>query len=1529
MLIYILHSDDVSTFRLPSEVAGDYILTDTDENGKNRSLVNISSVSGKWYFNGTDDISIYYNGSYNSQIEVVPYNFYTICYYNSVNINLYVAPGNETSYIMKCVPGDTTLLVGSDSSCDFIYSSTSLAGKQIQLNYTNGVWNYVNLDKKTPVYLNKKRRDEGIISSFDSLFAMGLRLIFVGNIIVVVFPPQTIHTLPNNLLDVSLNFAVDNNISKEVYKEFYNSGDYFFKSPVFKKKIAEYEIEITAPDVKTKSTNSGLLSQVVPSALMSVTSLISLYFSVTNFGKVAGTGVSSEQLSQNKETLITSAVMCIIMLITGIAWPIIEHIASLIKDKINSVKRVITYNKYLSRKYKELKKELVDEKSALNFNSISLQQCQEAIKMKNSNLFANNVTSNSFLSVRFGIGKVKSLIKFNYKRPDMIVQNDKLYDKIDDLIETGKYIDDVAFVFNIKNSSLAVVDPLNNYDNYLNAILLQLMTLHDYNNLKFVVLTEEGSNLNKIKNLNHCWNNEKTFRYFATNIHEAENISTELMKIVNKNNEKEDIKSIETYYIVVSDCIENYKSLKIIEYILRNTGKNDPKQCMGILMFTNKVNNIPTGCDFFINYSENECSIFNSEMDEDGITKFKPTCIDETINFYSCVEALSDIPITVSLSDGAQGTLPTKLGFLEMYGVGKIEQLNIFDRWKNAPISTTLTAPVGVDAMGDLIYLDLHEKKHGPHGLVAGMTGSGKSEFIVTYILSLAINYSPDEVQFVLIDYKGGGLAGAFENKKNGIRLPHLVGTITNLDKAEMSRTLVSIKSELQRRQRVFNQAKDKLNTGSIDIYKYQVLVRDGSLDEPMSHLFIICDEFAELKAQQPEFMDELVSAARIGRSLGIHLILATQKPTGVVDDQIWSNSKFKVCCKVQSADDSNEMLRKPDAAYIKESGRFYLQVGYDEYYVLGQSGYSGVQYVPSEKIVTNTDNSIDFISNSGDVFRNAVQKAEIENVDNTVKLGEELNNILRYIIGVAESNNYQYHKLWLDNVPDLLYYGNLVKKYTDIKPLPFNICPLVGEYDDPENQSQGSVNLALTGAGNVAIFGAPGAGKYTFISTMIFSSIINHSTKEINFYILDFGSGKFNMFSSAPQVGDILTINDKKKLSYFFYMIEKEISTRQKYYAANGGDFLLDVKNGKAPFPNIVVVVYGAEVFKETYDELYDGIFASITRSCSKVGIEFVLSTSTNGLGLSVEGNIKKKILIQLADETDYQYLIDGARPPSKKPGRGIIAINDIPMEFQTALITTEGTEKQYLDSILVKLKTVILEKAKKVPEVPKKIALADVLPAVTDLTSVPLGVNIFTAQNESFNFNNKVTLMAASRLQNTNKFMSKLSSLLVQCSNNNLIILNSQPEFKFKVDEKAKYYDSDFKKVVKLFYDNCQKLNTNSSDKKFTILIIGYNSINKHLLKLKEEDSTICTLDDFLLSCNNDNFRFLIYENDESISKILNSDISDMIDNSNGIWMGMDYDGQSSFDMMTTYIDSSATNDVILTIKDSQVSYVKYPTI
>ena len=159
--------------------------------------------------------------------------------------------------------------------------------------------------------------------------------------------------------------------------------------------------------------------------------------------------------------------------------------------------------------------------------------------------------------------------------------------------------------------------------------------------------------------------------------------------------------------------------------------------------------------------------------------------------------------------------------------------------------------------------------------------------------------------------------------------MPHLVGTITNLGGNQTTRALLSIKSELLRRQKIFSE----YDVNNID--KYQKLYYSGNNKEHMPaipHLIMIADEFAELKQDQPDFMKELVSATRVGRSLGVHLILATQKPAGVVDDQIWSNSKFKICLKVQDEADSKDVIKRPDASMIKEPGRALIQVEMTKY---------------------------------------------------------------------------------------------------------------------------------------------------------------------------------------------------------------------------------------------------------------------------------------------------------------------------------------------------------------------------------------------------------------------------------------------------------------------------------------------------------------------------------------------------------------------------------------------------------------------
>lgn len=285
------------------------------------------------------------------------------------------------------------------------------------------------------------------------------------------------------------------------------------------------------------------------------------------------------------------------------------------------------------------------------------------------------------------------------------------------------------------------------------------------------------------------------------------------------------------------------------------------------------------------------------------------------------------------------------LSFFAVNGMDNAVPEQIMRIWKMNEDGNDLTAFIGMNDMHEVIPLNLHEKGDGPHGLVCGTTGSGKSEFLISFLLSLALHCPPSLVQIVIIDFKGTGLQQALSY--HGQMIPHLAGVLSDLDVSDMKRALVSLQRECRRREKLFSQMHTLTHQeiGGIDAYR-KFWQKDCGLD-PLAHLVIVVDEFAELKKNQPAFMDELISIARVGRSLGIHMILSTQKPAGVVNAQIWSNTRFKVCLKVQDREDSREVLHDSCASSILSPGEFYLLS--DHGLVHGCAGYSGAVYEPAE----------------------------------------------------------------------------------------------------------------------------------------------------------------------------------------------------------------------------------------------------------------------------------------------------------------------------------------------------------------------------------------------------------------------------------------------------------------------------------------------------------------------------------------------------------------------------------------------------
>ncbi len=433
-------------------------------------------------------------------------------------------------------------------------------------------------------------------------------------------------------------------------------------------------------------------------------------------------------------------------------------------------------------------------------------------------------------------------------------------------------------------------------------------------------------------------------------------------------------------------------------------------------------------------------------------------------------------------------------GFPDVYPILRMlkkETEQISANWENSTVLDSLKVPIGICEDGSILFLDAHDKRDGPHGLIAGMTGSGKSELLTTYILSLSLTFPPWEVAFFLIDYKGAGMASAFSD------LPHVIGSISNLSGHTIDRAFQSIRSENERRQRLF------LENGVNHISDYHRKYRMGLVSEALPHLFLIVDEFAQLKTEEPEFMQELIGLSRVGRSLGIHLLLCTQKPSGSVDATIMTNARFQIALRLQDPMDSREILRHADAADLTVSGRAILRVGNDEVYKMFQCAYALAPAVEEEAPVAL------FADRFGRPVRGRPgQQADAEryaaaSADRTEQTGME--KILALIRKEAQKHNRVVRKLWLDELPDELCTDACIKRAGGEEAVNAHPGVLVGLWDDPKNVRQGGLYLNLAN-GHHLICGMPGSGKSTLLLTFLTGLIRQKAHPDL--YVFDFGGG-------------------------------------------------------------------------------------------------------------------------------------------------------------------------------------------------------------------------------------------------------------------------------------------------------------------------------------------------------------------------------------------------------------------------------------
>ena len=1270
MKLFIGNKYNLKLYIIPEIIEDSYLIkyhSSIDDTDKN---ILITNKNDKLIINNNLNMNLYYDNKSADSIELKVYNNYRILINDtSEELYFYCLP-NEMEY-QDYEINKKRIRIGQSPSNEISVKDDSFKTSTVEIINAEDNW-YIK-SEIVPIYINKSFTTYSKINYGDEIFISGLKIIWLKGFIRINYHPNSLIYIPEyDIKDFKDIYS--NNEEKTINETNYPNAEE-------KDDIVE-TITLENPPLQEKNNDLYYFIALGSSFTLAITSVATL---LTIFLAIAS---GSSTLREEKNLLIIS----ILLILCSILFPFFIKLFQKRSNEKKEGKRIILYSEYLKQQ-KDLVKSLIEKKTIKLKESYPSSE-EWPKRITTDRIWYRNIKNSNFLTIRFGTGNINANIIIDSHKLSFTYENSILKEQLTEIQKLPLTMENVPVPISlIDNNYLPILITSEKYNSYINMLLLQLISFYSNSNLKLVFLvSEENHNLwNNYKYIPHINDEEKAIRFFAYDKTDTNNIiqyleetyQTRIQKLKNSsiNNDK-DYTLFEDYYLIITDKMTELSSYEIFSKIIN--GKN---YGFSLISFEKFIAKKYVEYNTYLEVNNNSIISNNINSKYNIPETFKPD-FGDNIDIYNIIKSIANLPI---ISYNNKAALPKEVSLLDMYKVGKVEQLNILDRWKNNNSIISLSTPVGIAVNNELIELDLHEKYQGPNGLIAGMVGSGKLELLKTYISSMCINYSPNEVQFILIDYKKGGLVSSFKN--NETTIPHIVGTLTELDNSELFRFYTILKNESQRRLDIFTNIQNKTGDTGLNIYKYRKLYNEGTVVEPMSHIFLIFYEYYEIYNQYPEIFKELLDLIYNSNPLGIHLILCTQKPGEVLNNQILTNSRLKIGLKLQSLNDSEKLLKRREAASIDNPGRFYLEVGYNEAFKQVQSAFSSASYNPEDIYKEKLDDSLSFITNSGIIYKEINEDKVVINNNN----GSELENVCNYINNLAKDKDIIPDVLYLPSLSDNIPLSKLIRKYkyeTNI----YQYNSIVGEYDKPNKKEQGLFTINLATSNNIIICGLPGSGKTNHIATILFSTCLFHSPKEINIYILDSIKGKLKSFGKMPQVGEYISDYNSEKIENLYEMLNKEIDKRKtttKEYAYSFVDY-----NNNSPYkiPLIFVVINDYKEFIDNDSELAQK-YNTILEEGAKLGIIFITSiTQYNQLNQETMSKFKTILGTQFADPFDYRYILDAPKGliPKNCYGRGITKIDNEVFEYQTAFIASNEEVDNVILENAIELKNNYKTKAK-----------------------------------------------------------------------------------------------------------------------------------------------------------------------------------------------------------------------------------------
>lgn len=1133
------------------------------------------------------------------------------------------------------LPQTSSVQVGGSSRCEIRWARLGEERELLSMKRTDAGVQVDRLDPSSPwnLYCNDVCVYSTEAHAGDTLYCGGLRIL-IG--------PGTIRLCGAGAgLHCTLSAAgAPEEIALPV-KPQHNSS--FHIAPAAALLPVQDSIRVEPPPAEpTMPQQGGALMSMLPGIMMALAMLITCMLSINGSG------------AANLTSMISSMVMVLCMVISCLV-PVFNRRRQKREMRRQQMKIEADYRAYLDKLEQTMKKECEAEVFNLKLRNPPLEgdvvslavpgggnrqvaSCaMRAGKNGWSGLWERKPSDADYLQIAVGSGDLEPACRLICQPEPQIGEVPVLYRNMEEKVQKMPRLENVPVTLDLRRNKLVGIVGKKREGVLRQALgmLVELATLHNYEDLRLAVIyNEKEMEFWRFASwIPHLWREDDSMRYLANDAGEIKFLSQKLLEVLHQRSSQHsaDGEQPTPWYVIVDADQRLGQRAEVIRELYQ--AKGDVGMTLIELCESEKL--LPRNCDAILDVDHMQLSLRRENTVQEQMLK-------SMLDFRQDAEALFRNLSHIRLQNAEQKQrLETNLSFLDMLRVGNTEQLNIRRRWKESDPVHSLAVPLGQDGDGFPVMLDIHQKAHGPHGLVAGMTGSGKSELLISYILAMAVNFRPDEVSFILIDFKGGGMADVFRG------LPHLAGSITNLDGNELRRSFLAIESELEHRQQIFQQTTRELQLNAVDIYKYQELYRQGRVAQPMPHLIIVSDEFAELRHQQGDFMEQLIRIARIGRSLGVHLILATQKPDGVVDEQIRSNTRYRICLKVQDKQDSQAVLERPDAAALTAAGRFYLKVGMNEIFELGQSGYTGTPYLPKAQYEPPRDDTVSLLDEQGRVILAAAPAVHTQTPDL-----KQITAVLQKISQAAQDEKLEQHFIWAKPL-------EVVHRTVSSEAAAEEMQVQVGSYDDLYNREHKSLRVSLGSSGGAVVYGMSGSGKSEFVSRVLMECMQAYSPKQIQFYLADADSGTLQAFENAGHTAYLAMPGEYSQYEEMLEKVNAQIEERRRLLQPFGGDRARYLASGQE-MPLVLCVVHGSSGFfsGRNSDTLIEKL-RDICRNGPKYGVcVLITAADSRSIHYSLSTLFRQVYVLKMANDDEYDNLLGRTRGirPMDGLGRGLI---------------------------------------------------------------------------------------------------------------------------------------------------------------------------------------------------------------------------------------------------------------------------------